>query len=132
IGGTPQIPNQLTANPGSWSVPTSSVAYSWYRCDADGTSNCGQIAGNSAQYTLSALDKDHTIALEVDVTSPGRSATAKSPALTIQDQALPQPRALPTVTGTAARTNRLQGSEGAWTGSPTLTHQWQRCDGTGA
>ena len=109
IGGAPQIPNPLSANPGTWSVPPTSVSYSWYRCDADGTSNCTQVAGNSAQYTLSAPDQDHTIALQVDVTSPGRSATAKSPALTVQDQALPQPRVLPTVAGTAVRTNRLRG-----------------------
>ncbi len=133
ISGDPQIPNKLTADQGSWSVPTTSVAYVWYRCGQDGSSNCTQIATGAAQYTLAAADQDHAIVLEADVTSPGRSASANSRALLVQDQPLPQVAVAPALTGTAARLSTLTGTPGAWTNNPTLTSVWQRCagDGTG-
>ena len=111
-------------------MPTASIAYSWYRCDPDGTSNCAQV-GTGAQYTLTAADENHAIVLQADVTSPGRTASAKSPALTVQDQGPPQATVLPAVTGTAARTAQLSGSPGTWTTGPSLSYQWQRCDASG-
>ena len=133
ITGIAQVPNHVNANPGSWSVPTTSVSYTWYRCDLDGVSNCVQAAGDVTQYNLGVADEDHTIVLAADVTSPGRSASARSAPVTVMDMPRPVNTAAPSVTGVAARGNRLTGNVGAWTNSPTYAYQWQRCasDGSG-
>ena len=132
IGGDPQVPATLSANPGDWSVPLTAVSYVWQRCDTDG-SHCVQAATGTS-YKLSGADRDHTIVLVANATSPGRSATAPSAPLPIQDQPLPQPTQLPSVSGTAVRTATLSATPGTWTNTPTsITYQWQRCqaDGTG-
>jgi hypothetical protein len=131
ITGIPQVPNRLNANPGSWSVPTTSMAYTWYRCGFDGTSNCTAVAGNVTQYTLSTADQDHTIVLGVDATSPGRTAIARSAPVTVRDQPVPVNTVIPTITGIAARGNRLTGTSGTWTNAPTYAYQWQRCAADG-
>jgi hypothetical protein len=132
IIGNPQVPNTLYAAPGTWSVPLNSVSYIWDRCDPDGISNCTQVVANSAHYTLSGADSGHTIVLIADVTSPGRSASAQSPPLTIQNQPLPQVTVMPTVSGTPIRTYTLSATGGSWTNSPTsVSYQWDRCDTTG-
>jgi hypothetical protein len=132
ISGDPQPPQTLNANPGAWSVQLSGVAYIWERCDADGVSNCTQVATNTSHYTLSAADDGSTIVLIANVTSPGRTASAQSPALTVASQPLPQATVRPVVTGTPTRTNTLNATGGTWTNSPTsITYQWQRCDGSG-
>jgi hypothetical protein len=132
ITGDPQVPNTLYANPGSWSVPLTSVNYNWERCDGDGVSNCVQVAPATAHYTLSAADGGHTIVLIADVTSPGRSAAASSPPLTVQSQPLPQVTVLPAVSGTPTRTFTLSATGGSWSNHPTaLAYQWQRCDAGG-
>ena len=131
INGDPQPPNTLTANPGSWSVPLTAVAYAWQRCDADGVSNCVQV-GTGTSYPLGAADDNHTLVLTVTATSPGRTATAHSAALTVQAQPLPQPSVAPTVTGTPQRTSTLTANPGVWTNNPSsITYQWERCDGSG-
>ncbi len=132
ISGVPQVPNRLNANPGSWSVPTTSTAYTWYRCDLDGTSNCVPVAGNVTQYTLSTADQDHTLVLAVDATSPGRTASARSAAVTVRDQPVAVNTGAPTITGGTARGNRLTGAAGTWTNSPTYAYQWQRCAADGS
>jgi hypothetical protein len=132
ITGDPQVPNTLYANPGSWSVPLTSASYDWERCDADGVSNCVEVAPATAHYTLSAADGGHTIVLVATVTSPGRTATAQSPPLTVSNQPLPQATVLPVVSGTPMRTYTLSATGGAWTNHPmTLAYQWQRCDAAG-
>jgi hypothetical protein len=118
INGDPQPPNTLTANPGSWSVPLTGLAYAWERCDADGVSNCTQV-GTGTSYPLGAADDTHTIILTVTATSPGRTATAHSTALTIQAQPVPQPSVAPTVTGTVQRGSTLTANPGVWTNNPS-------------
>ncbi len=130
ISGTPQVTQTLSAGPGTWSVPITSVAYTWERCDADGTSNCAPVASGS-QYVAAAADLGHTIVLSASVTSPGRSASAQSPALTIQALPVPQNTSAPTIGGVAQRTATLTASPGSWTNSPSLSYQWQRCDSAG-
>ena len=130
ISGTPQVAQTLGANPGTWSVPISSVAYAWVRCDADGTSNCAPVA-SGPQYVVGGADAGHTIVLSANVTSPGRTASAQSPALTIQALPVPQNTSAPTISGVARRTATLAASPGTWTNSPSLAYQWQRCDSAG-
>ncbi len=133
ISGNPQVPNTLSANPGSWSVALSSATYEWDRCGADGVTGCATIIAGTAHYTLTAADAGHTIVLIADVTSPGRAGSAQSPPLTVQTQPLPEATIMPTVSGTATRTFTLGATGGSWTNSPTgLTYQWERCNASGA
>jgi hypothetical protein len=105
----------------------------WDRCDADGVSNCAQVAAGIARYTLAAADVGHTIVLIATATSPGRTATAQSAPLTIEAQPVPQPSVAPAITGTAARTDTLTATAGTWSNGPTtIAYQWERCDATGA
>ena len=132
IGGNPQPPNTLFANPGTWSVTLTSATYQWDRCDLDGVSNCHLIAADTAHYQLTPADDGHTIVLTADVTSPGRAASAQSLPLPIADQPLPQTTVLPVVTGTPIRTYTLAASGGNWTNQPSsLAYQWERCNSTG-
>ncbi|MGA2012891.1 MAG: hypothetical protein ABSH51_20465 [Solirubrobacteraceae bacterium] len=130
ISGTATVPATLAANPGTWSLPATAIAYAWQRCDADGASDCTQVS-TGTQYTLSGADDNHTLVLYVTATSPGQSVTAHSPALSIQSQPRPQDTVAPTVSGTAQRTFTLSSSQGTWTNDPTLSTQWQRCDPNG-
>jgi hypothetical protein len=124
--GTPQIPLGLSAGEGTWSVPLTGVAYTWFRCDSDGVSNCSQVT-SSDRYQLGVADRGHTVVLVATATSPGRTATASSQAVTVLDQPLPRAVAVPTVSGTASRTSLLRAITGSWTNSPTLSLQWLRC-----
>ena len=134
ITGNPQVLLTLSVTPGTWSVTPTSVSYAWYRCDPDATSNCTQLAADAPSYTLSVADRNHTVKVIASATSPGgRSASATSVALSVQDQPLPQATVLPTVSGTAARTSTLSATPGNWTNSPTtVALQWQRCDADGS
>ncbi len=133
ISGNPQIPNTLSANPGQWSVPLTSITYTWLRCAADGTSGCAPAAAGTGQFTLSAQDSGRTIVLVANAASPGRNAGAQSAPLTVQAQPLPQPSVTPSVSGAAVRDGTLTLSPGSWTNSPTsVTYRWQRCNPTGA
>jgi len=129
ISGTPQVAQTLSASEGSWSVPTLSVTYTWNRCDATGA-NCAAIA-TGTQYLATTADLGHTIVLSASVTSPGRTATAQSPPLTIQALPVPQNTSAPTISGVAERTAALTVAPGSWTNEPTLSYQWQRCNATG-
>ncbi len=130
ISGNPQIPSTLIANPGTWSVPLSGIAYTWQRCDMTGGA-CVQ-AGTGTQYTLGEIDHGHTIELHAQATSPGWSVGASSQPLTIQDQALPQASALPIISGAAVRTVTLTATAGVWTNAPSaVAYQWLRCSAGG-
>ncbi len=128
ISGTPQVPHTLTADPGQWSLPLTSVTYAWQRCAADGVSSCRPVGDGSGQYTLSAADDGDTIVLYATVTAGSQTASAHSPALSIQQQPVPQNTVAPAVTGTPARGSTLTAGNGVWTNSPTqFSYQWRRC-----
>ena len=38
----------------------------------------------------------------------------------------------PTISGTTVEKWTLSANDGSWSGSPTFSHQWQRCDGSGS
>ena len=128
ISGEPRVPNTLSANPGTWSVPFSAISYTWQRCDGDGSSNCTTLAVNTSQYTLVGPDNSHTIVLWASATSPGRTQAAHSLALSVQNPTLPEATVAPAITGTPARANLLRATPGVWTGNPTLSYVWQVCN----
>ena len=132
ITGTPQVPQNLLANPGTWSSQPTGLAYQWQRCDADGSSNCATVSTSSA-YALTGPDNGRTLVLYVTATALGQIETAHSPALQIQAQPLPQNTVAPAVSGNPARLQTLTASQGSWANSPTsLSDQWERCNGAGS
>jgi hypothetical protein len=133
ISGDTSAPgNVLTVSPGTWTgSPT--IAYQWERCDADGFSNCATIGGATAStYTIVSADLGHrlrvavsaTNAYGVDTEHAVTSETVGAPA--IVDFDYPRLSGDDTAVG-----NVLTISSGTWTGSPTLTYAWERCDADG-
>jgi hypothetical protein len=77
----PTAGTTLYANHGQWTGAPDSYTYQWRRCDADGSSNCANIAGKtSSRYTPSfADDSGHTLKVRVKAINPaGTSASADS------------------------------------------------------
>jgi hypothetical protein len=132
ISGNPQVPNKLTAVSGAWSVGLTADSFAWERCDADGVSDCTQVAANTNQYRLTGADDNHTIIAVETASSPGHTATAHSAPLAIEDQPLPEAIVAPALSGTPTRGFTLAATGGSWTNGPvTVTYQWERCDGGG-
>ncbi|HEY4412885.1 MAG TPA: hypothetical protein VGN06_07795 [Gaiellaceae bacterium] len=125
----------LTVGPGTWSASTSSVAYAWQRCNANGRI-CAPIAGaTAASYVPVADDVGHAVAVVVTATIAGKTAAAFSVA---SDDVLAPPALAattqPAVTGTLKSGQQITGSTGTWTGTAPIAFavQWYRCDATGA
>jgi hypothetical protein len=129
--GTTVVGQTLTAGTGSWINQPTRYTYAWRRCDASGAS-CTAIAGATARtYTLTSAEAGLTVRVTVTARNRHGSATAVSAA----SQAVVGPpvnTALPTISGTVAQGQVLTAVVGTWTGSPTFTFQWRRCDATGA
>lgn len=79
IGGTPQVGQTLTANPGTWnSSTTPTYTYQWQRCDTAGN-NCAAIAGATAQtYTVQSTDVNATLRVVVTATNSSGAGSATS------------------------------------------------------
>ena len=77
VGGTAQVGDQLTANPGTWSgSPT--YQYAWSDCNSGGT-GCASIAGaTDPSYTVVSGDVGQTIVVTVTASNAGGSASATS------------------------------------------------------
>lgn len=78
IAGTAAVGQTLTAGNGSWSTATSSFAYAWLRCNANGRA-CAPIAGaNAASYAPAADDVGHVLVAVVTAFSAGTTSTSWS------------------------------------------------------
>ncbi|HKP91424.1 MAG TPA: hypothetical protein VJT75_15775, partial [Thermoleophilaceae bacterium] len=135
ISGTARDGQTLTAANGTWTgSPTISYGYQWRRCDAAGA-GCADIAGaTGATYVLTGSDVGRTVRVVVTGTNAGGSAGATSAQTGTVAAAPPANTALPTITGIAQDGQTLTGSNGIWTGTPTIaySYQWRRCDSSGA
>jgi hypothetical protein len=78
---SPTVGTRLQAKRGEWTGAPDSVAFQWIVCDADGTSNCVDIPGQTTNhYKPLAGDTGHTLRVRVVATNPaGSSAPATSP-----------------------------------------------------
>jgi hypothetical protein len=135
ISGTAQDGQTLSATTGSWSgTAPFTYSYQWRRCDSAG-SNCVDVSGATAStYALTPADIGSRIRVAVTASNSGGSTTAASNA-TGTVTAIPLANtAPPTISGTAQHGQTLTASNGSWTGSPTITytHQWRRCNASGA
>jgi streptogramin lyase len=131
ISGSPTQGQVLSASPGSWSgYPEPTYAYQWQRCDQSGL-NCNTISGaNVSTYTLGAADVGSTLVVAVTASnSAGSASVESSPSAVVAG--VPVNTVLPTVSGVAAQGVTLSASPGSWTGAPSFTYQWERCNGLG-
>src|SRR5205085_1063699 len=131
ITGTVQDGQTLTANPGTWSGTTPiTYTYQWQRCDAAGAS-CSNVAGaTSPTYVLVSADVGSTMRVSVTASNVAGSAAASSAQTAVVAATPPVNTVLPTISGTAMDGQTLTGSNGTWTGTPTITYayQWRRCN----
>jgi hypothetical protein len=140
VSGNPQVPNTLTAAPGTWKGNALKYAYQWLECDSSGA-NCNAIRGaTSSTETLVVGLVGNTLRVLVTASNRGGSAAATSAQTTVvADEPSPPPLvgpsndSPPTVSGTAQQGSTLTSSTGSWSGTTpiTYTYQWQRCNSTG-
>jgi hypothetical protein len=132
----PSQGTRIDAYRGVWTDNPTSYHFQWVRCDADGTSNCADIAGRTeSAYTPVGADVGRALRVRVNATNAsGDSEPAVSAATSAVASARPAlvqapvvKRAASPVTGT-----RLDAYRGEWTNSPTgYRFQWRRCDSGG-
>ena len=132
ISGTARQGETLAASAGAWGgVTPITFAYSWQRCDAQG-SNCSALSGATGQtYALTASDVGHTIRVAVTASNGDGSAQV----LSEQTGTIAAPGEAPANTrqpdpsGTAQEGQTIHVDEGSWSGTPPITfrYQWQRC-----
>jgi hypothetical protein len=106
----------------------------WERCDADGA-NCVLIAGASGtSYVVDTADIGSTIRMAVTQTSSIGSTTAESVATAVVGpKAPPVNDTAPSISGPLVDGLTLTASDGAWSGTPSIStkRRWQICDAAG-
>jgi hypothetical protein len=134
ITGTPKVGETLTAENGTWTNSPTAYQYQWRRCDSSGGS-CVNIAGATQKtYTVRAADVGHTLRVVVTAVNADGAANARSAATAIVTASVgaPQNTTRPSITGDATVGEELTANPGSWTGNPTFSFQWQRCDADGS
>jgi PKD repeat protein len=132
--------SSLTASNGTWagSQPIT-FGYQWQRCDDVATpTNCTNIAGSAAtlqSYQLTTADVGHRVRAVVTATNGvGNTPSTTGLSTTVAAGVVaPAKTADPSIGGIARDGQTLTETPGTFSGSsPTITHQWQRCDAGGA
>jgi Ig domain of plant-specific actin-binding protein len=135
IAGTPAVGQTLQVSSGSWSTAPTSVSYQWERCNRNGRI-CAPISGAaSSSYATTADDVGSVLVVVVHAAVGSASQDAFSAETSVITPAPgPSSTAPPTLTGTAQAGKQLDGTDGTWAGTGTITYgyQWYRCDSSGA
>ena len=133
-GPEPLVGVRLLRQLGTWTVSPTSYSYQWVRCDADGSTGCADIPGETATtYVPVTGDYGSTFRVRVTATNAVGPASALSAptaplvprAPSFADAELPAP-----TTSTAVPTLgvRLVRAVGHWLPAATsYTYQWMRC-----
>ncbi len=133
--GKPVQGQTLTAAAGTWTQTPGSVAYAWWRCNANGRI-CAPIDGaTSVTYVPVAADVGHALAALVTATVGSSTQETLSVATDAIKAPPPLAPAAPlVVSGTAKIGQQLTGAAGTWTGTEPIAfhYQWYRCDAGGA
>ena len=130
ISGTPTVGSTLTAGNGTWTGSPAFYRYQWQRCDSSGA-NCSDISGGvGSTYTLVPADDGYTVRVIVMASNTAGLATARSNQSAGITDVPPSNTSLPAISGTTAVTVTLTTTDGAWTGGPLFSYQWQRCTTT--
>ncbi len=131
ITGTAQQGQLLTASQGTWGTDTDPIAtitsYS-YQWQSGGVN----VGTNSPTYTPALTDVGKTIDVVVTATdnSTTTTTTASSPPSLATATVAGINTALPSIVGTAQQGGTLTVTNGVWTGTPTITNQWEGCSPT--
>lgn len=121
ITGVAQVGQTLTVSQGTWSGGPITYAYQW---KADGV-NTGT---NSPTLALTSGHAGAVITCVVTATNATGSTSATSnstSAVAAAPVSAPTNTVLPSISGTPKVGVVLTAADGTWTGSPTLTRQWQ-------
>ena len=119
----------LTATEGTWERQPERFALRWLRCAGD---SCAAIDdATDVTYRPSSADVGHLLRIEVTATNAGGSAVARSAPTSPVTVPRPLSTALPSVSGTAMRGERLIAAPGAWTGASAFAYEWRRCPASG-
>ena len=133
ITGTPSDGQTLTDHPGQW-TNNPSIATQWYLCDSN-DQNCGAINGaTGTTLQLTTADVGGEIQVVETASNGGGTATAGSGfvgPVTNAAGVVPAPRAIagPGISGGAQAGQTLTATHAPWSGNPTLSDQWIRCQG---
>ena len=132
IEGTLRQGQTLSAGNGVWANTPTSFTYQWVRCTG-AVLACGTVSGQTAStYALGANDVGQTLIVLVTATNADGSKQANSkPSAVISGNVLPVASVVPAVSGTAELGALLTTTTGTWSGGPSLTVQWQRCNSAG-
>jgi hypothetical protein len=122
---------ELTAQPGTWSNPSTVFTYQWLRC----APTCVEIPGATTnKYTLLPDDAEKSVAVEITGTANNNSTTTTvGPTFQITERK-PQNLQPPRVLGDPYVGSTLDSTAGAWEGRKLkFFRTWQVCeaDGTG-
>ena len=119
----------LTADPGVWSNAPTSYGYQWYRCD-QAFSGCAAISGATARtYTLQTADLGSELYVAASAANSFGAAAAQHTEQANTIVGAPVEQDAPSITGSPdAAGNNLTVDAGQWTGFPSFTYQWHRCD----
>jgi alpha-tubulin suppressor-like RCC1 family protein len=120
----------LTANPGTWNgTPIISYEYQWRHCNG-GT--CTNIVGATlATYMVAREDTGDTLEVTVTAKNSIGEVSATSAQTETVPSTLPVNTAPPTISGEALEGNTLTASPGTWSGAPSYSYQWSRCNESG-
>ena len=119
----------LTASSGKWTgTEPITYEYEWLRCNAEGKS-CVQASGASilATYTAVAADVGHTLIAKVTASNiAGKVAAESAPTAPVKG-IVPTNTVLPVTVPLATTTSgsTVTATEGVWTGTPTITYEWE-------
>lgn len=129
ITGTAAVGQTLTAQNGTWSNTPTAYQYQWLRCNATGASCVGIPGATMKTYPVVSADSGNTLRVRVTAVNADGAANARSAATAgVTSTDAPKNSARPTISGDATVGQELTADPGTWSGSPTFTYQWQRCD----
>lgn len=132
IEGTLRQGQTVSAGNGIWGNAPTGFTYQWVRCTAAGT-NCFAVSGQTgSSYGVGSDDVGNRIQVLVTATNSSGSATSNSKlSAVVSGNVIPAATTAPAISGTPEVGSQLTTTTGVWTGGPTLTVQWQRCDANG-
>ena len=134
ISGEARDEKTLTTSTGTWSgTPALEYAYQWESCNTSGEA-CASISGATAStYTIAHEQVGHTLRVKVTAKNSAGEASATSAQTSSVAASAPVETALPAISGEAEDGGTLTASTGTWSGTPTISYdyQWESCSSSG-
>ena len=132
VSGNPRTGQVLTADPGEWSQPVTSIEVEWLRCTNKELSSCVRIESADADdldVTYTLVDADDAMRIRARVT-PYNTAGPGQWSVSAPTVRIDKPTLLtrPAVSGALRTGETLSTDNGEWTGDPaSYTIEWLRC-----